>query len=95
MGRDLRISEKIKLLNQSSSDPNNEEKFFVALSEDLIDPNRERDVASKVSSILQTLKQSNLKKQTDHNLQGKDIKKATEESPQEYSVHKDVGIAGF
>ena len=51
-GRDLRISEKIKLLNQSAIDPNNEEKFFVALTEDLIDPNRERNVASKVSSIM-------------------------------------------
>lgn len=47
----LRISEKIKILNEDAAkDPT--VKFFKPLSEDLIDPNRELDVRNHVDSVL-------------------------------------------
>ena len=53
---DLRISEKIKLLNPEGLKAETNDKFFKPLSEDLIDPAREKEVAKAVSSIFQTLK---------------------------------------
>ena len=63
----LRISEKIKILNK---DCNNKKgaRFFKVLDEDLIDPNREVEVANHVDSVLQTLNHSLLKKRVDYKL---------------------------
>ena len=60
----LRISEKIKVLNKDAAG-DNDTKFFKPLSEDLIDPNREIDVANHVDSVLQTLTHAMLKKDLD------------------------------
>lgn len=60
----LRISEKIKVLNPNASQDNTT-KFFKPLSEDLIDPNRELDVRNHVDSVLQTLNHSILKRSLD------------------------------
>ena len=56
----LRISEKIKILNPGSTE-DRQTKFFKPLSEDLIDPERELDVRNHVDSVLQTLNHSLLK----------------------------------
>jgi len=56
----LRISEKIKILNPNATNDYTT-KFFKPLSEDLIDPNRELDVRNHVDSVLQTLNHSMLK----------------------------------
>ena len=47
----LRISEKIKILNENAA-KDKTTKFFKPLSEDLIDPNRELDVRNHVDSVL-------------------------------------------
>ena len=47
----LRISEKIKILNKEAYEQESA-RFFKALDEDLIDPNREVDVSNKVDSVL-------------------------------------------
>ena len=47
----LRISEKIKILNKNSANDKTT-KFFKPLSEDLIDPEREIDVHNHVDSVL-------------------------------------------
>ena len=47
----LRISEKIKVLNENAA-KDKQTKFFKPLSEDLIDPNRELDVRNHVDSVL-------------------------------------------
>ena len=60
----LRISEKIKILNEDAT-KDDETKFFKPLSEDLIDPRREVDVSNRVDSVLQTLNHSTLKKNVD------------------------------
>ena len=60
----LRISEKIKILNEDAT-KDAETKFFKPLSEDLIDPRREVDVSNRVDSVLQTLTHSTLKKNVD------------------------------
>lgn len=56
----LRISEKIKILNEGAVNDKST-KFFKPLSEDLIDPDRELNVANHVDSVLQTLNHSILK----------------------------------
>lgn len=48
----LRISEKIKILNENAYSKDSKEKFFKPLSEDLIDPDRELDVRNHVDSVL-------------------------------------------
>lgn len=47
----LRISEKIKILNENAT-KDKTTKFFKPLSEDLIDPSRELDVRNHVDSVL-------------------------------------------
>ena len=47
----IRISEKIKILNENSTN-DKQTKFFKPLSEDLIDPERELDVRNHVDSVL-------------------------------------------
>ncbi len=47
----LRISEKIKILNEGAVNDKST-KFFKPLSEDLIDPDRELDVTNHVDSVL-------------------------------------------
>ena len=63
----LRISEKIKILNEDAG-KDKTTKFFKPLSEDLIDPNRELDVRNHVDSVLQTLNHSMLKADVDKKL---------------------------
>lgn len=97
----LRISEKIKILNQDSA-TNKQTKFFKPLSEDLIDPNRELDVRNHVDSVLQTLNHQVLKQDLDKKLreEGTSIqeildKQADEATNKKYSVHKDCAVAGI
>ena len=47
----LRISEKIKILNKDA-EKDRSAKFFKALNEDLVDPKREEDVSNHVDSVL-------------------------------------------
>ena len=47
----LRISEKIKILNENATQDKTT-KFFKPLTEDLIDPERELDVHNHVDSVL-------------------------------------------
>ena len=47
----LRISEKIKILNENAT-KDKTTKFFKPLSEDIVDPNRELDVRNHVDSVL-------------------------------------------
>ena len=63
----LRISEKIKILNKDANNKRSA-RFFKVLDEDLIDPNREVEVANHVDSVLQTLNHSLLKKNVDYKL---------------------------
>ena len=63
----LRISEKIKILNEKAT-ADKTTKFFKPLSEDLIDPNREIDVRNHVDSVLQTLNHGLLKADLDKKL---------------------------
>ena len=97
----LRISEKIKVLNPDSANDNTS-KFSKPLSEDLIDPNRELDVRNHVDSVLQTLNHSILKQSLDQKLrkEGTSIQQILDQQKdddmkKEYSIHKDCAIAGF
>lgn len=63
----LRISEKIKILNKEA-EKDRSAKFFKALNEDLIDPKREEDVSNHVDSVLQIVNHSLLKKKVDEKL---------------------------
>ena len=97
----LRISEKIKILNENPQDPST--KFFKPLSEDLIDPNRELDVRNHVDSVLQTLNHSLLKAEVDKKLkaQGTSMQEVlgkqptSEQKHKPYSIHKDCALAGI
>lgn len=51
---DLRLSEKIKIVNTEEK-VNEMTKFFKPLAEDLIDPNREIEITNYVGSVMQTL----------------------------------------
>lgn len=96
----LRISEKIKILNENPQDPNT--KFFKPLSEDLIDPNRELDIRNHVDSVLQTLNHSLLKADVDKKLKEQgtsmqevlDSQSKSEQKHKPYSIHKDCAVAG-
>ena len=97
----LRISEKIKILNPGATEDKST-KFFKPLSEDLIDPNRERDVHNHVDSVLQTLNHKILKADLDKKLkeEGTSVqeileKQADEDVKKKYSIHKDCALAGF
>lgn len=77
-------------------------KFFKPLSEDLIDPNREIDVANRVESVLQTLTHAALKQDLDKRLRQKGTtveqvlkEQAEENSKKPFSLHKDCALAGF
>jgi hypothetical protein len=100
-GRDLRISAKIKILNpkaftKDGKVANNDEKFFMGLQDDLIDPNREAEKSKRVNSILATVNNVNLRKKVDKKLtkQGKSLNEAVDEK-KDFSVFKDFAIAGF
>ena len=54
MPTDLRLSEKIKVIN-SEEKGTEMTKFFKSLAEDLIDPNREIEITNYVGSVMQTL----------------------------------------
>ena len=64
----LRISEKIKVLNKKGLDGANDIPFFKPLAEDDIDPNREAEASNHVNSVLQTITHSFLKKDLDRKL---------------------------
>lgn len=51
----LRISEKIKVLNEKGLSRDNQEKFFTDLNENLIDPHREENAHNIVSSMMYTI----------------------------------------
>jgi len=63
----LRISEKIKILNEHANE-DSATRFFKPLVEDTIDPDRELKVSNHVDSVLQTLNHSLLKTQLDKKL---------------------------
>ena len=97
----LRISEKIKILNENA-EKDKTTKFFKPLSEDLIDPNRELDVRNHVDSVLQTLNHNMLKTEVDKKLrqEGTSIQaildqQADENLKKKSSIHKDCAIAGI
>ena len=102
----LRISEKIKILNKNANNKRSA-RFFKVLDEDLIDPKREEEVANHVDSVLQTLNHSLLKKNLDYKFR-KDgtsledqLNRWQEEAEKEgkgkseFSLHKDCALTGF
>ena len=50
--QNLRVAEKIHLLDPASLDLNSNEKFFKHLKDQVLDPNREKEIYDKVSSVL-------------------------------------------
>lgn len=67
----LRISEKIKVLNQQGLNRENKEKFFNELKETLIDPHREENAHNVVSSMMYTINLEAKRKQADQKLKEK------------------------
>ena len=100
----LRISEKIKVINEASS-TDQDEKFFKADKDGIIDPKREMEVSSKVESIMKTLNKAHADQLNEINkkLNKKDAiqfgknAKTSQSDPvrKDYSIHNDVCIAGF
>jgi hypothetical protein len=55
----LRISEKIKIVNEKGLNPDSDMKFFETDNEDLINATREAEVSKRVESVMQALKKAN------------------------------------
>ena len=100
----LRISEKIKVLNEGAAG-DDATKFFKPLSDDLLDPDREEEVTRHVGSVLHTLTHGRERLELDRRLRKdgttleqvlqKQAKQAEADSKKQYSLHKDCALAGF
>lgn len=101
----LRISEKIKVINEASLTDQGA-KFFKADKDGIINPRREIEVSSKVESVMQTLNKAHSDQLNKINKQlnrkdavqfGTTARTTQNENlvRKDYSIHNDVAIAGF
>jgi hypothetical protein len=105
----LRINEKISLVLEEglkNSKEHEDVRFYQELNDNLINPDRERQLSTKIKSIIQTLNHKVLTKTLQEKLreQGgtniaqllKDSEEAKKHGPESvYSIFSEVAVAGF